>query len=183
MAGLLSDRERDRWRLKPPPIFAMIPTGTSADALLAAFRKSSGIAAKHLAHALALMKDGRLLDAVWTSMPGYRRSGRLAGVLMNVALLGTDDRSGMRTPCGISTRSATSRRWLPARFSTQTSRRARTSKPLLAYHSGVSGYAPALRRKDREPRRGWCPVDALAGKSGKASSPASSPQVERPDPS
>ena len=86
MAGLLSDRNGSV-AAQAAAYFCDDPDRNFADALLAAFRKSSGIAAKHLGHALALMKDGRLLDAVrdkHARIPGADPAD-FAGVLMNVA--------------------------------------------------------------------------------------------------
>ena len=55
MVGLLNDRNGSV-AAQAAAYFCDDPDRNFADALIAAFRKSSGIAAKHLAHALALMK-------------------------------------------------------------------------------------------------------------------------------
>ena len=91
MAGLLSDRNGSL-AAQAASYFCDDPDRNFADVLLAAFNKSSGSAAKHLGYALALMKDGRLLDAVrdkHARLPGTDPDD-FAEALMDVALLGTE---------------------------------------------------------------------------------------------
>ena len=63
MVRLLSDRN-ESVVAQAAAYFCAYPDRNIADALLAAFRRSTGVSAERLAHALVLLKDGRLLDAV-----------------------------------------------------------------------------------------------------------------------
>lgn len=171
MVGLLSDRNGSV-AAKAAAYFFDDPDRNFADALLAAFRKSSGIAAKHLGYALALMKDGRLLDAVrdkHARIPGADPAD-FAGVLMNVALLGTDESQRYVEDSLRHLDSFGDFKEMAAGAFFKANIEAGTDigKLLLfAYHSGVSGYVPALLAGIANRAGAWCPVDALAGKSGK----------------
>lgn len=92
MVSLLNDRNR-LVAAQAAVYFCDEPDRSFASALLAVFRKISGIAAKRLGHALALMKDYRFLDAVrekHARIPGAATDD-FAEVLMDVTLLGTDE--------------------------------------------------------------------------------------------
>ncbi len=92
MVGLLSDRNGSV-AAQAAAYFCAYTDRNITDTLLAAFRKSSGVSAEHLTHALVLLKDGRLLDAVrdkYARIPEAAPAD-FAGVLMNVALVGTDE--------------------------------------------------------------------------------------------
>lgn len=171
MAGLLNDRNGSV-AARAAAYFCDDPDRTFADGLLAAFRKSSGIAAKRLGYALALMKEGRLLDAVrdkHARIPGADPAD-FAGALMNIALLGTNEsklyvEDALRhlDSFGDLKEMASG-----AFFSANIEAGADIGKLLLfAYHSGVSGYVPALLAGIANHAGAWLPDDALAGKSGK----------------
>ncbi|OIP92127.1 MAG: hypothetical protein AUK26_05380 [Syntrophaceae bacterium CG2_30_58_14] len=171
MAGLLSDRN-ESVAAKAAAYFCDDPDRNFADALLAAFRKSSGIAAKRLGYALALMKDGRLLDAVRDKHARIPEAdpADFAGVLMNVALLGTDESQRYVEDALRRLDSFGNFKEMAAGafFNANIEAGTDIGKLLLfAYHSGVSGYVPALLAEIVNRAGGWCPVDALAGKSGK----------------
>ena len=171
MVGLLNDRNGSV-AAKAAAYFCDDPDRNFADALLAAFRKSSGIVAKHLAHALALMKDDRLLDAVrdkHARIPGADPAD-FAGVLMNVALLGTDESQRYVEDALRHLDSFGDFKEMAAGafFNANIEAGTDIGKLLLfAYHSGVSGYVPALLAEIANRAGIWCPVDVLAGKSGK----------------
>ena len=171
MVSLLNDRNGPV-AAQAAAYFCDDPDRNFADALLAAFRTSSGIAAKHLAHALALMKDGRLLDAVrdkHARIPGADPAD-FAGVLMNVALLGTDESQRYVEDALRHLDSFGDFKEMAAGafFNANIEAGTEIGKLLLfAYHSGVSGYVPALLAEIANRAGAWCPVDALTGKSGK----------------
>ncbi|OHE16815.1 MAG: hypothetical protein A2X96_10050 [Syntrophobacterales bacterium GWC2_56_13] len=171
MAGLLSDRNEPVTG-QAAAYFCDEPDRNFADALLAAFRKSSRIAAKRIGYALALMKDGRLLDAVrdkHTRIPGADPAD-FAGALMNVALLETDESQRYVEDALRHLDSFDDFKEMAAGafFSANIEAGTDIGKLLLfAYHSGVSGYIPAILAKIANRAGAWCPVDALAGKPGK----------------
>ncbi|MFH1912135.1 MAG: SEC-C metal-binding domain-containing protein [Pseudomonadota bacterium] len=171
MAGLLSN-QNGSVAAQAAAYFCDEPDRNFADALLAAFRKSSGIAARHLGHALALMKDGRLLDAVrdkHARIPGADPAD-FAGLLMNVALLGTDESQRYVEEALRHLDSFGDFKEMAARafFNANIEAGTDIGKLLLfAYHSGVGGYVPALLAEIANRAGAWFPVDALAGKSGK----------------
>jgi len=171
MAVLLSDRN-EPVTAQAAAYFCDDPDRNFADALLAAFRKSSRIAAKHIGYALALMKDGRLLDAVrdkHARIPGADPAD-FAGALMNVALLGTDESQRYVEDALRHLDSFGDFKEMAARtfFNANIEAGTDIGKLLLfAYHSGVGGYIPAILSVIANRAGAWCPVDALAGKSGK----------------
>jgi len=170
IAGLLNDRNRSV-AAKAAAAFCDDPDRNYADALLAAFRKSSGIAAKHLAHALALMKDDRLLDAVrdkHTRIPGADPAD-FAVVLMNVALLGMDESQRYVEDALRHLDSFGNFKEMAAGafFNANIEAGTDIGKLLLfAYHGGAGGCVPALLAVILNRAGAWCPVDAIAGKSG-----------------
>ena len=171
MAGLRGDRNEPVTG-QAAAYFCDEPDRNFADALLAAFRKSSRIAAKRIGYALALMKDGRLLDAVrdkHTRIPGADPAD-FAGALMNVALLETDESQRYVEDALRHLDSFDDFKEMAAGafFSANIEAGTDIGKLLLfAYHSGVSGYIPAILAKIANRAGAWCPVDALAGKPGK----------------
>ncbi|MBU4582692.1 MAG: SEC-C domain-containing protein [Proteobacteria bacterium] len=171
MIRLLSDRNGSV-AAQAAAYFCDDPDRNFADALLPAFRKSSGIVAKRLGYALALMKDGRLLDAVREKhalMPGDGPAD-FVGVLMNVALLGTDEsqRYVEDSLRHLDSFGDFKEMAAGAFFNANIEAGTDIGKLLLfAYHSGVSGYVPALLAGIANRAGAWLPDDALAGKSGK----------------
>ena len=171
MVGLLNDRN-GLVAVQAAAYFCDDPDRNFADALLAAFRKSSGIAAKRLGYALALMKDGRLLDAVrdkHARIPGADPAD-FAGVLMNVALLGTDESQQYVEDALRHLDSFGDFKEMAAGafFNANIEAGTDIGKLLLfAYHSGAGGYVPALLAEIVNRAGAWCPVDVLTGKSGK----------------
>ncbi len=171
MVGLLSDRDGSV-AAQAAAYFCAYPDGNIADALLAAFRKSSGVSAGHLAHALVLLKDGRLLDAVrdkYARIPAAAPAD-FAGVLMSVALLGTEesqryveDTLGNLDSFGDFAEAAAG-----AFFSANLVAGTDIGKLLLfSCHSGVDGYAAALLSEIVSLAGVWCSLEDLAGKGGK----------------
>jgi tetratricopeptide (TPR) repeat protein len=172
MVGLLSDRHGSVAALAAA-YFCNDPDRNFADALLAAFRKSSGVSAERLAHALVLLKDGRLVDAVRGKYARISEAAQadFAGVLMNVALLGTnesrryvEDTLGRLDSFG-DFREVAARVFFRANLAAG----ADIGKLLLfAYRSGVRGYVAALLAEILDRAGVWCSPEDLAGK-GRAS--------------
>lgn len=171
MGGLLSDRNGSV-AAQAAAYFCADPDRNFADALLAAFRKNSGMSAERLAHALVLLKDGRLLDAVrdkYARIPEAAPAD-FAGVLMNVALLGTDesqryveDTLGHLDSFG-DFREAAAGVFFSANLAAGTD----IGKLLLfSYHSDVGGYVAALLAGIVNHAGAWCSLEDLAGKGGK----------------
>ena len=171
MAELLSD-PNGSVAAQAAAYFCDDPDRNFADALLAAFRKSSGISAKHLGYALALMKDGRLLDAVrdkHSRIPGTDPAD-FAGVLMDVALLGTDESQRYVEDAlrHLDSFGDFKEMVAGAFFNANIEAGADIGKLLLfAYHSGVNGYVPVLLAGIANHAGAWCSVEDLAEKSGK----------------
>ncbi len=171
MVGLLGDRNGSV-AAQAAAYFCDDPDRNFADALLAAFRKSSGVSAGHLAHALALLKDGRLLDAVRDKYDRISEAAPadFAGMLMNVALLGTDesqryveDALGHLDSVGDFREVAAG-----AFFSANLAAGTDIGKLLLfAYRSGVSGYTAALLAEIVNRAGVWCSLEDIAGKGDK----------------
>jgi len=169
MVGLLNDRE-ESVAVQAADYFCAYPDSGIADTLLAAFRKSSGLSAERLAHALVLLKDNRLLDAVkekHVRIPEAEAAlADFAGGLMKVALLGTkeahlyvEDTLGHLDSLGRSREAAAL--FFHANLAAGTD----ISKLLLsAYRSGVSGYVAALLSGITYRAGGWCAIEDLAGK-------------------
>ena len=171
MVGLLSDRNGSV-AAQAAAYFCAYPDRNIADALLAAFRKSSGVSAEHLAHALVLLKDGRLLDAVrdkYARIPEAAPAD-FAGVLMNVALLGTDEsqRYVEDSLRHLDSFGDFKEMAAGAFFSANIEAGTDIGKLLLfSYRSGAGGYVAALLAEIVNCAGAWCSLEDLAGKAGK----------------
>ncbi len=171
MVRLLSDRN-ESVATRAAAFFCAYPDKNIADALLAAFKKSRGVSAEHLAQALVLLKDGRVLDAVRDK---YSRTpegapAEFAGVLVNVALLGTDESQKYVETALERLNSFGDFKEMAAGaiFSANITAGTDVGKLLrFACRSGVSGYVAAFLAEIANRAGVWCSAGDLDGKAGK----------------
>ena len=172
MTGLLRDRN-ESVVVRAAGYFCDHSDGNAADALLAAFRRSSPLSARSLAGALALLKDSRLLDTVldrYARMEGAAQV-EFPDVLAHVARLGTDasrqyveDALGQLDAFGAFRELAAG-----PLFCANLDARTDMGKLLLfAYGSGVSGYVQALLAEVLNRTGAWCTAEDLSAEAIKA---------------